>query len=262
MHKKNTFENVYIMHTKVKEFVDVHYKRYVEMNIDTNQNALNKVIDFNAKLKQLVNIQEQIVEIQNFLKDNFDNNLKTHRLLHTFFLGTTESFLVLLDLDIKMFARLSAKALATGKYGYFEYRKDAKKRNIQNKLVLSNVMMLIDENTNTVHINKLPNDIVELVEFAIYLTTDIKEKYYNTPVKDIDYKEIRQELLELHKKVSIFRSNPDSDEMKEMILVITKEFGLLVRDKIDGIEIDSVRQKAVIDNLDILKEFAYETLLL
>ena len=44
-------------------------------------------------------------------------------------------------------------------------------------------------------------------------------------------------MVELHKKVSIFRSNPDSDEMKEMILVITKEFGLLVRDKIDGIEI-------------------------
>ena len=250
------------MHTKVKEFVDVHYKRYVEMNIDTSQSALNKVINFNAELKELVNIQEQIVEIRNFLKDNFDDGLKTHRLLHTFFLGTTESFLVLLDLDIKMFARLSAKASATGEYGYFEYRKDAKKRNTQNKLVLSNVMILIDENTNTIHIDKLPNDIVELVEFAIYLTTDIKEKYYNTPVKDVDYKAIREELLEFYKKVYEFQCRPDFADIKEDILENIREFGLLVRDKIDGIEIERARQKEIMDNLETLKENAYEVLLL
>lgn len=109
---------------------------------------------------------------------------------------------------------------------------------------------------------QLPNDIVELVEFAIYLTTDIKEKYYNTPLKDVDYTAIREELLEFYKKIYEFQCHPDFADIKEDILENTKDFGLLVRDKIDGIEIERTRQKEIMDNLEMLKENAYEVLLL
>ncbi len=249
------------MHTKVKEFVDVHYKRYVELNSVINSSSSKEPIDFNTAQIEFVHIKENTVEMQNFLNNSFDDNLHMHRLLYTIFIDVIEKFLLLLDLDIKMFTKLGAKASATGKYGYFEYRKESKIRNTQSNLTLSKIRELIKENSN-INIDKFPDDILGLVDYTIYLTTDIKEKYYSTPLKNVNYKAIREELLEFYEKVSTFQCSSDFLEIKKDILQQTREFGLLVRDKITGVEIDRTRQKEIMENLDILRENAYEILLM
>ena len=44
--QNSTNDNTYIMHTKIKEFIDVHFRRFDEINIEINQNSVSTFIDF------------------------------------------------------------------------------------------------------------------------------------------------------------------------------------------------------------------------
>lgn len=260
MPQKNTFENIYIMHTKVKELVDVHYQRYVEVKVGINQKVLSNSSDFASVREEFIRMYGEVENIQMFLRDSFDENLQTHKLLYSIFADAITNFLLLLEIEIAMFAKLIVKATATGRYGFFEFRRDTKIRNAQSDLTLLRIQALIKENTKTVHIDSIREDVLILVDYALHLTVNIKGKYYHTPVKDVNCKAIREELLALYEEVAQFQCHPNSINIKEDILVITKQFGLLVRDRICGVEITRERQTEVMDSLDVLKEKAYSVL--
>ena len=41
MTHQNSTDSAYIMHTKVKDFIDIHFRRFDEINIKINQNSVS-----------------------------------------------------------------------------------------------------------------------------------------------------------------------------------------------------------------------------
>lgn len=154
------------MHTKIKEFIDVHFRRFDEITIEKNRQFPFTPVDFHKVELEFIQIRKAIVDIKDFLDTAFDDNLQIERDLYLLFCEVVKNFLLLLDMDISVASKLDAKAHACGKYGYFEYKRDSKERNRQSDITRIMAQKLVDENTKAV-INT-PNQQAILARGVIY----------------------------------------------------------------------------------------------
>ena len=147
---QSSVDNTYIMHTKIKEFIDVHFRRFDEINIEINQNSVSTFIDFHKAQLEFIQIRGEVEKIKGFLDISFNQISSNERELYLLFYDTIKNFLTLINMDIAMASKLDAKARACGKYGFFEYRKDSKERNQQSNATRILAQRLIEENAKAI----------------------------------------------------------------------------------------------------------------
>ena len=66
---QSSVDNTYIMHTKIKEFIDVHFRRFDEINIEINQNSVSTFIDFHKAQLEFIQIRGEVEKIKGFLEN-------------------------------------------------------------------------------------------------------------------------------------------------------------------------------------------------
>lgn len=153
MDVQNSFDNnTYIMHTKIKEFIDVHFRHFDEINIEINQQSVSTLVDFHKAYLEFIQIRGEVEKIKDFLDVSVNQISKSERELYLLFYDTVKNFLILVNMDITMASKLDAKTRACGKYGFFEYRKDSKVRNQQSNVTRVLAQRLIEENTKAVKV--------------------------------------------------------------------------------------------------------------
>ena len=80
------------MRTKIKEFIDVHFRRFDEINIEINQNSVSTFVDFHKAQLEFIQIRGEVEKIKEFLDISFNQISSNERELYLLFYDTVKNF--------------------------------------------------------------------------------------------------------------------------------------------------------------------------
>ena len=89
---QRSIDNTYIMRTKIKEFIDVHFRRFDEINIEINQNSVSTFVDFHKAQLEFIQIRGEVEKIKEFLDISFNQISSNERELYLLFYDTVKNF--------------------------------------------------------------------------------------------------------------------------------------------------------------------------